>query len=239
MSTDAQQHSSTATNGRRPGHDPDRLRGDSGAAPDARQPMAAHQPTGSQDGVGATTVKRGRAKIPFVRLAGIGVGTLIEALSLYGWLRLHESGQPWLALGILVAGEVLETALLTAAVRNGVRKRWGPMKAAGSAHFRKVERVTGWAGTLEVGIWMLWLASVQWFDQPVASAVGLLVLMHVKHHAESMAICDTRFRTGLWSKQGTFASAMEVAGAVACLALIDHGQFVLAGLVLGAGLLIE
>jgi len=109
----------------------------------------------------------------------------------------------------------------------------------------KVNRITGLAGTLEVGIWELWLASVRWLDsvprtqQVIGATGGLLVLMHLKHHVEVVVIRDTRFRTGLFSKGSTFASAMEVAGAVGCLVLIDSGHLVLAGAVLGGGLLIE
>jgi hypothetical protein len=38
---------------------------------------------------------------------------------------------------------------------------------------------------------------------------------------------------------GVFASTMEVAGAVACLALIEDGRLALAGVTLGGGLLVE
>lgn len=96
----------------------------------------------------------------------------------------------------------------------------------------------GAAGNAEVGIWVLWLALAQALGQPVAAGV-LLVLMHVKHQVETVAVRDTRFRTGLFSMTHTFASLTEVAGAVACLALIYHEQFVLAAVAVGLGLAIE
>src|SRR5918998_487256 len=74
--------------------------------------------------------------------------------------------------------------------------------------------------------------------QVVAAGV-LLVLMHLKHHVEIVAARDTPFREGLLAPRTTFASAMEAAGAVACLALLLDGQPALAAVALTLGFLIE
>jgi len=219
-------------------YDADRLCGDNGAAPDDRtftdaQPTHPRQPVKRHGGSSLEA------------FAKIVLATVIEGAAIYWWLRLHKDGHPWWGLASLAAGEILETAFLTSAIGRAGRKRWGELKPGERSRLRKVNRITGLAGTLEVGIWELWLASVRWLDsvprtqQVIGATGGLLVLMHLKHHVEVVVIRDTRFRTGLFSKGSTFASAMEVAGAVGCLVLIDSGHLVLAGAVLGGGLLIE
>lgn len=101
------------------------------------------------------------------------------------------------------------------------------------------------AGVLEGGLWGLWRATVGRLDSAPRSeriVVGGLVLfvpMHLKHQVENAAIRDTPFSTGLFSATGMFASAMEAAGAVACLALVEDGHVGLAGVALGGGLMIE
>ncbi|MCA1704883.1 MAG: hypothetical protein LC808_17100, partial [Actinobacteria bacterium] len=74
--------------------------------------------------------------------------------------------------------------------------------------------------------------------QPVAAGI-LLVLMHLKHHVELVAVRNAPWGAGLFSVSGTFASAMETAGAVACLALLLDGRPALASIALGLGFLIE
>jgi len=44
--------------------------------------------------------------------------------------------------------------------------------------------------------------------------------MHLKHHVELVAVRNASLGAGLFSVSGTFASTMETAGAVACLALL-------------------
>ncbi len=150
-------------------------------------------------------------------------------------------------MAALVAGEVVETAFLQIGIRRAASKRWDKGDAD-TPHFQKVRRIVSAAGNLEVGIWLLWFALVQWLDdasdlsrpyQIAAAGAVLLVLMHLKHHVESAALRDLPFRKDLFSLDGMIASAMEVGGAVACLALIEDGQYVLAGAALAGGLLIE
>ena len=206
------------TNGRLNG----RPRSDDGAGPE-------HEP-----------VKSRRGSSPRVLLTGIAVVTVTETLAIYVWLRLHESGHPWWGLVSLVVGEIFETGVLKRFIAGEGTRRWGPLqeRARSTDHLRKVQRLTGWAGNAEVAIWVLWLAMAAWLGQPAAAGV-LLVLMHLKHQVESAAVHDTRFTTGLFSMKSVFGSALEVAGAVACLALIGDGQFVLAAVALGLGLLLE
>jgi hypothetical protein len=178
----------------------------------------------------------------FAKSAG---ATLIEGLAIYRWLRLHQDGSPWWGFAGLAAGEALETAALVHGTRRAASKRWGELEPAARAHSRKVDRITGVAGMLEGGIWGSWRASVDRLSsvsrprQVIAGGIVLFVPMHLKHQVESAAIRDTPFSTALLSTSGTFASAMEVAGAVACLALIEDGHVVLAGVALGGGLMIE
>jgi prostaglandin-endoperoxide synthase 2 len=169
----------------------------------------------------------------------VGV-TITEALSIYVWLRLYENGHPWWGLVSLVVGEMFETSVLKRVIATSGSKRWGPVdpRAPGASHFRKVQRMTSWAGNAEIGIWLLWLASVQWLG-PYAAAVVLLVLMHLKHQVEATAVHGTRYTSGLFSPMRAIGSAFEVAGAVACLALISDHQLELAAVVLVLGLMIE
>jgi hypothetical protein len=238
-----QQTTRPPTNGFQPGLDADSLQGANGAAPDERAFTDANQPTGPTDAARPNGVKRHRES-SLKLFATIVLATLIEGAAVYWWLRLHKEGDPWWGLGSLAAGEILETAFLTFAIERLSRKRWG-LKPAERGHLRKVDRTTWLAGKIEIGIWELWLASVQWLDfvprtqQILAAGGGLLVLMHLKHHVEVMTVPNTRFQAELFSAGNMFASAMEVAGAVAYLVLIDDGHLVLGGAALGAGLLIE
>ena len=174
------------------------------------------------------------------RLFGVVGVTAIEGLSIYLWLRLHESGRPLWGLLALLVGEIVETELLRRFVDRGGLKRWRalPPGAAALYHGRKVQRKLGIAGNAEIAIWLLWLACAYELSQPIA-AVALLVTMHIKHQVETAAVRDTPFRSGLFSPKSLLGSAFEVAGAVACLALVLDGQFVLAAVAIGVGLLIE
>ncbi|MCA1699818.1 MAG: hypothetical protein LC790_13310 [Actinobacteria bacterium] len=129
-------------------------------------------------------------------LAGIAGVTVIEAVAIYVWLRLHVDGHPWWGLVSLVVGQVVETALFKMVIDREGRRRWGPVAqgGAGPRHLRKLQMRLGAAGNAEVGIWVLWLALAQALGQPVAAGV-LLVLMHVKHQVETVAVRDARFRT--------------------------------------------
>ncbi|MEA2234315.1 MAG: prostaglandin-endoperoxide synthase 2 [Solirubrobacteraceae bacterium] len=166
--------------------------------------------------------------------------TVTEALSIYVWLRLDEHGHPWWGLASLVVGEMLETHVFKTFVDREALKRWGPLDQGATAgtHLRKVQSILGWAGNAEIGIWVLWLALAHGLGQPIAAAV-LLVLMHLKHHVETVTVRDMPFSLGLFSIKGTFSSAMEVGGAVACLALIRDGHPAWGAVALGLGLLIE
>jgi prostaglandin-endoperoxide synthase 2 len=174
---------------------------------------------------------------------GIVLVSVTEALSIYVWLQLHESGPAWLGLVgvvILVIGEMFETSALKRVIAKSGAARWGELdpRAPGANHFRKVQRLTGWAGNAEIAIWLLWLASVQWLG-PYAAAGVLLVLMHLKHQVEAATVHGTRFTSGLFALKGVLGSAAEAGGAVACLALIQHDQAALGAGVLLLGLMVE
>ena len=138
-----------------------------------------------------------------------------------------------------------KTAFLVVGSGKAGLGRWDRLEPAALAHHRKLNRINVAAGTLEVAIWVLWLALFNWLDsvpapqQVIASGVVLLVLMHLKHQVETAAIRDMPFRTVLFAPRGMFGTVMEVGGAVGCLALIEDHQYVLAAVALGAGLLIE
>ena len=173
------------------------------------------------------------------------LATLIEGASVYWWLRFYEDEKPWLAFAVLAAGEIIETAFLAPGIRKAASERWGELAPGEETHFKRVARRIWVTGTLEVGVWALWLASFNLLDgvarpyQVLGAGLVLLVLMHLKHQVEHVAVCDTPFRTGLFSRSAIFASAAEVVGAVVCLALLVDEHFVLAFAALFAGLLIE
>ena len=95
------------------------------------------------------------------------------------------------------------------------------------------------ASIAELGIWAgwWWLAADAELDQPIVAAIALLVTMHLKHQLEVTTVRDTGYFARFW--HGTVASAAEVAGAVACLSLIEADQPLLAGAALAAGFLLE
>jgi prostaglandin-endoperoxide synthase 2 len=192
-----------------------------------------------------SSVNRYRDRTRLPRVAKSIAASLIEGAAVWAWLRLSEGGDPWLGFACLAAGQTLETAFLSFGIRNAAFERWGVPEPADPSHFRRVSRIIWVTGILEVGIWMLWLVSFDSLDdagrtyQIAGAGVVLLVLMHLKHHVENATVCDTQFREGIFSKRGVFASAMEAVGAVACLALIEDDRFVLAGVAVFGGLLIE
>jgi hypothetical protein len=175
---------------------------------DGQSPHARDTPAGEE------TVEAVVTRSPAARLAGIVAVTTIEAASIYAWLRLDDAGKVWWGLLALVAGEMLETQVLTRFVDRGGRQRWGRLSpaAAGSAHLRGVQRRIGIAGNAETAIWVLWLACAVGLSQPIAAA-GLLVAMHLKHQVEVAAVRDLPYRNGLFSPTALLGSAMEVAGA--------------------------
>jgi len=200
-----------------------------GAAADVRPPLQT-----------AAVVKAGRVRARRLGYALLLVATVIEVLGIYLWLRWQADGHPWRGNLSLAIGETLETGLLNFALDRRPRERWGALApdAPGAAYRKRMQRITGLAGVAEIGIWMLWLAAAHELGEPIAAA-GLLVLMHIKHHVESVTVMDLAFRDALLTFRNVFASASEAAGAVACLALIEHGRLELAAAALGAGILIE
>ena len=208
------------------------------ATPEPQGP--GQSPHARDTSAGEETVEAVVMRSPAARLAGIVAVTTIEAASIYAWLRLDAADEMWWGLLALVAGEMVETTVLKRFVDRGGRQRWGTLSpgAARSAHLRRTQRRLGIAGNAETAIWVLWLACAYGLSQPIAAA-ALLVAMHLKHQVEIAAVRDLPYRTGLVSPTALLGSAMEVAGAVACLALIVEGELVLAAVALGAGLLVE
>jgi hypothetical protein len=173
------------------------------------------------------------------RLVSIVVVTAIEAPSVYMWLRLHESGHDWWGFVILAAGETLETALALRLVsQSGGRELAAAHREVAATHLRGLRLQVGAGCAAEIAIWVLWLALADEVGQ-LPAAVVLLVLMHLKHHAEMSAVHDTPYTTGLFAGWLNLASAMEAAGAVACLALLRDGRPVLAAVAWVIGLSIE
>lgn len=171
------------------------------------------------------------------RLVGITVVTVSEGPAVYLWLRLHEDGHELWAFLALAVGEVLETVMGGLLVAR--RQRAASGAAAGPSPARsRMGRLLGAASVGEIGIWLLWLAAADEIGQPIA-AMFLLIAMHLKHHVEIVAVRAVPIGTDLFSVRGTFASAMETAGAVACLALILDGEPVLAAVALVIGFLVE
>ena len=206
--------------------------------------VARTSPNGSQR-TGRAAVGRGPgdpsgAPGILARVLGIAGVTAIEGISIYLWLRLHLSGREWWGLLPLAVGELMETEVLRFFVDRGARKRWDrPGQGdAGRSRVRTVQRRIRIAGSVEIAIWLLWLACALEFGQWIAAG-GLLVAMHLKHQAETASIRHVPYRSGLFSGTGLVGSAMEVAGVAGGLALILDGHLVLGAIALGAGLLIE
>jgi len=174
------------------------------------------------------------------RLIAIVVTTVAEAPTTYLWLRLDQAGHEWWGLLSLSAGLLLETVVAGALIarwrRNGTIR--GAERIPDSDYQKKVRALIGGTTVAEIGIWVLWLALAEGPGQIIGAAV-LLVLMHVKHPVEFVAAHDTPFKDRLLAPMSTFASAMEVAGGVACLALQLDGRPALAAVALLLGFVIE
>jgi len=173
------------------------------------------------------------------RIIGVVVVTAAEGPAVYLWLRLAHDGHEWWGFLSLVVGELLETVLAGALIAR--QRRNGTIPGAKSVlgdHQKWLARLIWAACVAEISLWVLWLALAEEIGQVVGAGV-LLVLMHLKHHVEFVAARDTPFREGLLAPRSTFASAMEVAGAVACLALLLDGRPALAAVALGLGFLVE
>lgn len=169
------------------------------------------------------------------------VATVIETAGIYLWLRFHTEGHllEWSLLA-LILGESVETGLFRTGTTRDSQRRWGSLArdSPGVEHFRKVQRRVFATGVGEVLIWLLWLytaEAVGW----LAAGLLLLVLMHLKHHVEVATVRDLRFRERLFTLHGASASALEVAGGVACLELLKREHYVLAAVALGGAILLE
>ncbi len=173
------------------------------------------------------------------RLVAAVAVTVAEGPAVYLWLRLDQAGHEWWGVLSLSAGLLLESvvagALITRQRRNGTIPG---AERVGGDHQKKVARLIGGTTVAEIGIWVLWLALAAGASQVIA-AVVLLVLMHVKHHIEFVAARDTPFKDHFLAPKSTFASAMEVAGGAACLALLLDGRPALAAAALLVGFAVE
>ena len=165
--------------------------------------------------------------------------TVVEAPAVYAFIQLYRDEQHWLAIGCLVVGEFVETALGA----YGVRSRMSPIRVGdpdgARPHRRKLQLAFGLATTNEVLIWVVWLELASNELRQLEAGAVLLVLMHLKHQLETTSVRDTGYATGLLSPRGLSASASESAGAAGCLALIVAGEPLLAAAALAGGLLIE
>jgi hypothetical protein len=174
------------------------------------------------------------------RLIAVAGVTVAEAPTTYLWLRLDQAGHEWWGLLSLSAGLLLETVVAGKLIQrqrdNGIIP--GARSVPGSDYQKKVGRLIGATTVAEIGLWVLWLALAEGTSQ-VVGAVVLLVLMHLKHHVEFVAARDTPFPERILAPRSTFASAMEVAGGVTCLALLLDGKPALAAVALLAGFLVE
>ena len=173
-------------------------------------------------------------------IVGALVVTAIEAPAVYGFLRLEEN-HLLLAVLCLAVGEMLETGVAGAAVERRLRRYpfTDPRHEPGSAkrHQRRLTTVLVAMSVVEILLWIAWVQveDIGW----VAGAVFLLVLMHLKHQAETSALRGVTYSTGLLSGRLTLANLFEVGGAVGALALLERDEPVLGAAAIGAGLLLE
>ena len=198
-------------------------------------------PTAPAGGFPGPVSKARRSRRAFVYLTKVVIATVIETLGIFLWLWLHDKGDLWeWGLLCLVGGEALETWLFRQGTTRDTRERWGALDSGspGIYHFRKVQRRVRAMGIGEVLVWVLWLYVADELGWEVGAAV-LLVLMHLKHHVEVVTVCDRRFRNGLFTVHGTFASALEVAGGVVCLLLLYDDHVWWAAIALAVAILLE
>jgi prostaglandin-endoperoxide synthase 2 len=176
-------------------------------------------------------------------LVGAAVVTAVEAPAVYAFLRLHEDHfLP--AAGCLALGELLETGISGAVVDRRLRRRYGELQdrphEPGSArrHQQRLQRVLIGMSAAEIALWIAWVQVEEEVGWEAAGAL-LVVLMHLKHQAETSGVRGVRFSTGLPSGPLTAANLFETGGAIWALWLLGHGHPVQAAAALAGGLAAE
>jgi hypothetical protein len=178
--------------------------------------------------------------LPFI------VATAGEFAALYFWLHFLDAGQFVLANGLLWGGFAVERIAVYLWIRYIYRVREGRV-----AEQSLVVTIAGlFVITLsEVLIWIFWLAladgevfGLAAVAPPTAMAIAgviLMVLMTVEHSVEMGALKRTNPLAYMTSPSTLLFTFMEVAGAVAWLALVRADRPLLGAVCLLVGLSIE
>jgi prostaglandin-endoperoxide synthase 2 len=173
------------------------------------------------------------------RVIGTILVTVIEVPAVFLWLYWYDLGYTEWAIVVLVLGELVETGLLVADVSQRPKITYARCGLeAARRHFHKMRAMLAASIVAEIAIWLVWLAVALEIGQ-LAGAVVLIVLMHLKHQLETVAVRDVPYRDGFLSLRSTAASLFESLGAVGALYLILEGEPLLGALALLAGIGIE
>jgi hypothetical protein len=171
-------------------------------------------------------------------LKAVVVATVVEGPGIYFWLRWDAAGHPTAGILLLVLTGTIESwplvYIMLIAPRDPAALRDGAVRV----HLLRVRTMAAIAIPAEVMVWLAWRGSVDVVGMAAAAPL-LLVLMHLKHQIEYAAVRGTRVFVGIFSVRTIVSSASEVAGAVACLALIRDGQPGRAAAALAVGLTYE
>ncbi len=173
------------------------------------------------------------------RVIGTILVTVIEVPAVFLWLYWYDLGYTEWAIATLVIGELVETGLLVADVSQRPRITYARCGlAAARRHFHRMRAMLASSIVAEIAIWLVWLAVALEIGQ-VAGVVVLIVLMHLKHQLETVAVRGVPYREGFFALPGTLASLLESLGAAGALYLILEGEPLLGALALLAGIGIE
>jgi prostaglandin-endoperoxide synthase 2 len=175
-------------------------------------------------------------------IIGALVVTAVEAPAVYGFLRLEDK-HFWLAVVCLATGEMLETTIAGADVRRRLRQRYDfgdrPHEPGSAEHHRRrLRNVLLAMSFAEILLWIAWVRLEEEFGV-AAGAAFLVVLMHLKHQAETAAVRGVVYSTGLVSWRVTVANLLEAGGAIWALWLLERGHEVESAAALVAGLALE
>jgi hypothetical protein len=169
-------------------------------------------------------------KLPFI------VATGGEFVALYFWLYFWDR-QAFVLATVLLWGGFLTERL---AVLYWVKENFGGDRGIAADSKPWYEKLIG-LGLIclsEISIWVIFVFVTDLFGY-VAGAVVLFIGEQLEHSMELGLLAQKPMRSFIFTWSATFITVLEVAGGVAWLYLVRHGQPQLGGLCILAGLTVE
>lgn len=169
-------------------------------------------------------------KLPFM------VATGGEWVALYFWLYYWDRQHFLLATVLLWAGFLTERI----AVLYWVKVNFGGDRGIAADDKPWYAKLIGLLAIClsEISVWVIFVFVTDTFGY-VAGAVVLFIGEQLEHSMELGLLAQKPMRSFIFSWNATFITVLEVAGGVAWLYMVRHGQPQLGGLFMLAGLTVE